>query len=90
MTVADIATLVLAVVGVLTLLGGVVAYFYGRGDKEGRFEAAMDRNTKATDRLTEKLEVVTDTLHEHDIRLTKLEANKNGSAPANRDAGTKG
>lgn len=85
-----IATVVLAVVGILGLLGGALAFIYARGDKEGRFESALDRNTTATDKLTEKLDGVVTTLHAHDIRLTKLEATSNGSAPAHRNAGTPG
>jgi hypothetical protein len=90
------ATVVLAIVAVATVIGGLTAYFYRRGDKEGRFEAAMDRNTTAVDRLSDRLTLVTDTLHEHattlvahDYRIRNVEAHI-GSEPAVRDSGSAG
>ena len=89
-----VATVVLAIVGILGLLGGLLAFIYARGDKEGRFESALDRNTEATNKLTDAFgqfkDATTRTLHDHDIRLTGIEASLNGSAPAHRNPSPQG
>lgn len=89
---ATVATVIIAVTAVIGLGVAAVGWFYKRGGAETAMSVALDRNTTATDRLTEKLEGVVVKLHDHDIRLTRLEtkneAPQNGRAPTDRDAGT--
>jgi hypothetical protein len=88
MSPSDAATVSIALLAALGLIGAIVAWFYRRGGTETAMEIALDRNTTATEKLTDKIEGVVTRLHDHDIRLTKLEANTNGSAPTHRNAGT--
>lgn len=95
MTPTDPGTLILAILAAIGLIGAIVAWFFKRGGTETAMSIALDRNTSATDRLTEKLDGVVDTLHDHAIRLTRLETHQeaalNGNrAPAHRDAGPPG
>lgn len=73
MTLNSIATVTIAVVGVLSLLGAFLVWVARRGGQDKAMSIALDRNTHATDRLTDKLDGVVTTLHDHDIRLTRLE-----------------
>ena len=80
MSAYDLSTVVMAVCAVAAVVAGIIAWFYHRGGSEREFTLALKANTEATGRLTAafysfRSEVV-DELHEHDIRLTKLEAER--------------
>lgn len=103
MTPESIATIILAAIGVLSVGGAFLAWVARRGGREKGFSVALDRNTFATEKLTDKLDGVVQTLHDHDIRLTRLEvaphpihvtthveAPQDDRTPAHRDAGTEG
>lgn len=103
MTLNTAATVALAVVAVLSLGGAFLVWVARRGGQEKGFEIALDRNTTATEKLTDKLDGVVQTLHDHDIRITRLEvtpppihvttkveAPSDAGQAANRDPGPRG
>lgn len=69
----DYGTAVLAACAIVALVAGIIAWFFKRGADEREFAVALRDNTQATERLSDKFERVTDILHEHDIRITRLE-----------------
>lgn len=102
MTPEAIATIILAALGVLSIGGTFIAWVARRGGREKGFSIALDRNTFATEKLTSKLDGVVQTLHDHDIRITRLEVAPppihvttkveatDVSPSPHRDAGTQG
>ncbi len=73
----DIATVTLAVLGILGLITGIIAWFYRRGGQERAFTDALDRNTQANNEVAIKLEdfkgVVLEMFHALDKRVSRLE-----------------
>lgn len=77
MSPGTIATVVLAAVGVLSLLGALVAWLVRRGGDERAFAVALGDATEAVKELTREFRLfrdeVIDKLHGLDIRVTRLE-----------------
>jgi hypothetical protein len=103
MTVSDVGTVVLAAAAVLGLMVAALGWFFKRGADEREFAVALRDNTEATRDLSKKLDGVIEVLHEHDIRITrlevqpppihvttKLEAPTDASTTAYRDPGSAG
>jgi hypothetical protein len=77
---------------VMMLVGLIVAagaWFYRRGGQERELAVVIRENTEATTTLSRDLrdfrDYTVETLHHHDIRLTRLEAPSNGSGAPARD-----
>jgi len=94
MTPEAVATIVLAIVAVLGLGAAALGWFFRRGADERELAVAIRDNTNATSTLSQDLRDFRDytvsTLHQYDIRLTRLEAPSNGSGAPYRDASTPG
>lgn len=74
MSAADVATVVLAVVAVIGLVFGALAWIYNRGAGERELTDAVKANTTATDKLTAHVEKIGDTLAQHGEKLADHEA----------------
>lgn len=85
MTVASVSGVALAVVAIVGLVVALLRWFFTRGADEREMEIAVRDNTEATRELSKNLgdftavfhdfrASVTERFHEHDVRLTKLEA----------------
>lgn len=87
---ADIATVILAVLAFAGIVVAAASWFYRRGGQERELAVAIRENTTATSTLSQDLrdfrDYTVETLHRHDIRLTRLEAPSNGSGAPVRDA----
>lgn len=101
MTAANTATVALAVCALIGIIVAVVNWFFKRGADEREFSVALRDATSALRELSTKIDGVIDTLHQHDIRLTRLEyqpsafqvttkveAPSNDRSPTYRDAGS--
>lgn len=73
MNLTDAGTLIIAACAVLGLIVALVAWFFKRGADEREFSVALRDNTHATRELSGKIDGVVDTLHQHDLRITRLE-----------------
>lgn len=91
---ADIATVILAVLALAGIVAAAASWFYRRGGQERELAVAIRENTTATSTLSQDLrsfrDYTVETLHHHDIRLTRLEAPSNGSGASVRDPGPSG
>jgi hypothetical protein len=89
-----IATVVLAVVAILGLVAAGIGWLFRRGADEKELSIAIRDNTSATRELSGDFRSFKDwtvgQLHDHDIRLTKIEAPPHDRHSAHRDAGSKG
>jgi hypothetical protein len=85
--IASVAAITVAAVVIIGAIGGAFAWFYKRGGQERSFDVrqhasdeAIERNTAATEKLSEKLDdfksVVIDMFHGLDKRVTILEKDK--------------
>lgn len=77
MTPEAIATIVLAIVGVLGLTGALITWLVRRGGDERAVAVALQDNTAATKELAGEFRTfrdqVVDKLHAIDLRVTRLE-----------------
>lgn len=73
MNAATISTVVIAVLALLAATGGTIAWFYKRGGDERTLTDAVHANTTATDKLTESMALIGNTLHDHEYRIKALE-----------------
>jgi hypothetical protein len=104
MTLEPIATAALAVLGAIGLIVACISWFFRRGGEERELTVAVRDLTEAARELSGEFrsfrDFTVETLHSHDIRITRLEvapppihvttkveAPKDGSAPAYRDPG---
>lgn len=95
---ADVATIVIAAVAVVTLVVAVVGWFFKRGADEREFSVALKDCASAVRELASEFRGFRDTvigeLHQLDIRVTKhdamFEAIKDDRTPPDRDARSKG
>ena len=78
--VTTVATIVMATVAILGVIGAGIAWFYRRGRDEQALSSSVDKNTDATNLLAAQvgglrdiLETHTVTLTEHHFRLKALE-----------------
>jgi uncharacterized membrane protein YqiK len=70
---STVATVVIAVVGLLGAFGAGLRWFYKRAGNERALVDAVDANTRATDKLTESMTVVGGTLNDHEYRIKTAE-----------------
>lgn len=86
---AELATVILAVLALAGIVVAAASWFYRRGGQERELAVAIRENTTATSTLSQDLRSFRDstisTLHQHDIRLTRLEAPSNGSGASVRN-----
>lgn len=77
MTPADIATIALAAIGLVGIFTAILGWIFKRGGDERASDVALHDNTSAIKELGLELRRFRDeiigALHDHDIRLTRLE-----------------
>jgi hypothetical protein len=69
----DYGTAALAVCAIIGIIVAIVNWFFKRGADEREFSVALRDNTAATRELSQKLDGVVETLHAHDLRISRLE-----------------
>lgn len=94
MSLSNFASVVIAIVAVLGLAVAGFSWFFRRGGTEREMTIALGENTQATRELSTAFHSFRDgvvgELRDFDVRITRLEANPNGSTPAYRNSSTPG
>ena len=73
MNAGTIATVVIAVLGVIAAAGGAIAWFYKRGRQEQSLANSVERHAEATSELATQVGKLSDKLEGHSSQLVDHE-----------------